>query len=399
MGPCRDLPAVPLEDETLPRSDLPVREYTTSSGATRYRATVDAGVHPDTGRRRQVTRVFATRREARSWVAATRTDVARGAYLARSTDTLDALCQRWLDGRRDVREITVQGYRYALVPARRRLGERRVQDLTVADLDGLAEWMRREGGRGGRPLSPRSVAATLGAVSQVLDLAMREELVARNVARMVKRPRQVRRDAARWDAAQAAAFRAHVLPDRLAAAWLLSLAGLRRSEVLGLRWEDVDLDAGTVRVERGRVSVTATTDAVDEPKSEQSRRVIPVGLIPGVVPALRTLRTRQSAERLARGTGYRSSGYVVVDERGRAPRPEWYSDRFSALCREADVPVIHLHATRHTAADTLLAAGVPAVDVAAWLGHTTEVLHDRYGRSTPGGIRAVGEALARAYGG
>lgn len=267
----------------------------------------------------------------------------------------------------------------------------------MADVDGLVAWMLSEGGQRGQGLSPRSVAATLGALAQVLDLAAREGLVPRNVARLVKRPRQVRHDAERWTAAQAATFRAHVLTDRLAAAWLLSLAGPRRSEVLGLRWEDVDLDAGTVRIERGRFAVTPTSAVLDEPKSEQSRRVVPVGLLPDVVPALRALKARQASERLALGSGYKGTGFVVVDETGRAPRPEWYSDRFRALCRAAEVPVIHLHATRHTLADTLLRAGMPAVDVAAWLGHTTEVLHERYGRATPGGIQAVGQALGRAY--
>ena len=88
---------------------------------------------------------------------------------------------------------------------------------------------------------------------------------------------------------------------------------------------------------------------------------------------------------------------MVVDEAGAPPRPETYSDRFRHLCREAGVPVIHLHATRHSLADLLLGLGMPAVDVAAWLGHTVEVLHERYGRATPGGIRAIGERLGGLY--
>lgn len=184
----------------------------------------------------------------------------------------------------------------------------------MTDVDGLVSWMLTEGGQRGQGLSPRSAAATLGALGLVLDLAAREGTITRNVARLVKRPRQRRTDPQRWTAAEAAQFRAHALTDRFAAAWLLSLAGLRRSEVLGLRWEDVDLDAGVVRIERGRVAVTPTTDAVDEPKSEQSRRVVPVGLLPGVVDALRAFRTVQARDRLAAGSAYRDSGYVVVDE-------------------------------------------------------------------------------------
>lgn len=379
------------------RGSEPIREVQTASGI-RYRAVVDTGQHPD-GKRRQVTRTFRTKRDARAWLAETRADVGRGTYVARDTTTVDALCSRWLDGRRDVREVTREGYRGMLAPARARLGHKRVQDLTVSDVDGLVTWMLAEGGQRGQGLSPRTAVGTLGTLAQVLDLAAHEGSVTRNVARLVKRPRRQTQDAQRWSAAQAAQFRAHALTDRLAAAWLLSLAGLRRSEVLGLRWEDVDLDAGLVRIERGRVAVTPTRDAVDEPKSKQSRRTIPVGLLPGVVDALRSLRARQAADRLAAGSAYGESGYVVVDEIGTPPRPEWYSDRFRRLCREAGVPVIRLHATRHTAADVLLHAGMPPLDVAAWLGHSVDVLHGTYARATPGGVAAVGQALAAAYGG
>lgn len=362
-----------------------------------YRVVADVGRSAE-GKRLQRTYTAPTRKAARDWLAETMADVKRGAFISRSSETVDALLTRWVEGRRDVRDVTRQGYRDVLVPARARLGGRRVQDVTVADVDALVAWMLRQGGQRAQGLSPRSVAATLGALSQALDLAEREGLVPRNVARIVKRPRQVRRDVDRWNAEQVRSFVKYVQDDPLAAAWLLSLTGLRRSEVLGLRWDDVDLEAGTVRVERGRVAVTPTVDIVDEPKSERSRRVVPVGMLPGVVSALRALRARQAAERLALGPAYRDTGFVVVNEAGIPPRPEWYSDRFRALGREAGLPPIHLHALRHSGESWLLSeAGLPAVDVAAMYGHTTEVLHDRYGRATPGGLAAVGAALARLY--
>jgi integrase len=121
------------------------------------------------------------------------------------------------------------------------------------------------------------------------------------------------------------------------------------------------------------------------------------GRRPCVVPARNALRVRQASERLALGSAYADAEYVVVDEQGKPPRPEWYSDRFRALCRETRVPTIRLHATRHTLADVLLNAGMPAVDVAAWLGHTTEVMHERYGRSAQGGVREVGTTLGAIY--
>lgn len=381
----------------MARSNEPIRKLYDDQGKVRgYRIVVDAGHGPD-GKRRQLTKTVKTRKDAVDWLATTRADLARGTFLAKDTETLDSLLDRWLNGRRDIRAVTVQGYRDNLVPARKRLGYKAVQQLTPADIDGLATWMLNEGGKHQQGLSPRSVTATLGALSQALDLAVREGIVSRNVSTFVKRPRQRTPDTARWSPDQVQQFREHVDGDRYEAPWLLSLAGLRRSEVLGLRWADVNLDTGEIRIEQGRVAVTPTTYAIDAPKSAQSRRVVPVGLMPGVAEALRSFKARQSSERLALGGAYADSGLVVVDEVGVPPRPEWYSDRFRKLCVSAGVPSIKLHALRHSVADFLLGLGMPAIDVAAWLGHTTEVLHERYGRATPGGVERVGNALGSMY--
>jgi len=381
------------------RQAEPIREITIpSTGQTRWRVIVDAGQHPD-GSRRQVTSTHNTMREARTALAKVRADVDRGAYVARDSQTLDQLAARWLDGRRDVRPVTVEGYRNVLAGARRRLGHKRVQALSLADVDGLVTWMLAEGGRRGQGLSVRSVSATLVALGQVLDLAVSEGLVARNVVRLVKRPRNgERRDPSRWSLAEVARFRAHALSDRYSAGWLLATCGLRRSEVLGLRWSDVDLDAGTVAVRQGRVAVTPTLDDTDAPKSAQSARTVPVGVIlPGAVDVLRSFRARQAAERLQLGVPWRPDGLVIVNEAGEPVRPEWFSDRFRALSREAGVPVIRLHATRHTMADALAAAGVPPVDAAALLGHTTAVYLATYARSQSDGMRSAAERLGAAF--
>lgn len=96
---------------------------------------------------------------------------------------------------------------------------------------------------------------------------------------------------ATWTPEQAATFRAHISSDRLAACWLLTLAGLRRSEVLGLRWADVDLDAGTITVAQGRVVVGGGT-VTGAPKSTRSARTLPMPR--DVLGALRAFKTRQA---------------------------------------------------------------------------------------------------------
>ena len=104
-------------------------------------------------------------------------------------------------------------------------------------------------------VSNRTVCAMLTVLSQALTTAMKRGLVARNVAQLVDRPAIEHREMSTWTPQQVERFRDHVRSDRLYACWLLTLAGWRRSEVLGLAWSAVDFDAGTVSVAQGHVIV------------------------------------------------------------------------------------------------------------------------------------------------
>jgi integrase len=192
-------------------------------------------------------------------------------------------------------------------------------------------------------------------LSSALDDAMREGLVARNVARLVKRPAVEHHEMATWTAEQAVRFREHVRGDQLAACWLLTLAGLRRSEVLGLRWSDVDLDGGTVTIAQGRVVAEGQGTITGDPKSKRSRRALPMPA--EVLAALRVFRLRQSEERLAIGSEYPDTGLVAVDVIGLPIRPETYSGEFMRHAKGAGVPLFRLHDVRHTAATMLLDRG------------------------------------------
>lgn len=175
---------------------------------------------------------------------------------------------------------------------------------------------------------------------------------------------------------------------------------MTRADVMGLRWEDVDLEAGTVTVRQGRVQLHqgGQTSVVDAPKSLARRRTIPVEVIhPGTVALLRTLRAQQAEERLVAGRAWHNTGLVVVNALGQPLLPERYSDLFAALCRQAGVPVIRLHSVQHSLAFWLHQLGVAPADAAALLGHTIEVHLSTYlPDSGSSGIAAAASALARA---
>lgn len=395
--------------DTCPRVDEPIRQIKSARGI-RWRVVLDA-TPPGAVKRRQVTRTCATLAEARAVVEEIRAEVLhQGQFVPAKVETLAALCERWLASRVDIRAITVEGYRGSLAPVVRYLGHREVPSLTTADMRDLVTWLSASGGRPtalapeGRSLAPRSVRAALVALKQALDLAMSDGAVTVNVTQGVKLPRQGRKvgtDLQHWQPDALRAFREHADSDPLAGAWRLTLSGLTRADVLGLRWTDVDLDAGTIQVAQGRVQLHdgGQRSAVDEPKSEQRRRTVPVEVLhPGSMPLLRTLKAAQAADRLAAGGAYTESGLVVVDALGHGVRPEGYSDQFRRLCVAAGVPLIRLHSVRHSLAFGLHQAGVSAADSAALLGHTVEVFLSTYlPDSGSAGIASAAAALGRAW--
>lgn len=405
----RDGQAVGVTCPECPRWDEPIRRLVVPDGSVKFRAVVDA-TPAGAPRRRQATRTLPSLDAARAFVAEVRAEVAAsGGFADAGSETVAALCARWLRSRRGVREVTAEGYRHQLAASLRWLGPRPITSVTPADVSTLVEWLGTEGGQWGHGLGPRGIRAALGRLAQAFDIAVREGTLRRNVFRDAERPRMrkpVGTDVEHWpttgrlDTARCEyrdRFREVSDTDPLAGAWRLSLAGMTRADVLGLRWSDVDLDAGTVTVRQGRVEVTGGT-TTDDPKSAQRRRTVPVEqVLPGTVRLLRAMRAAQAADRLAAGESWQDSGLVVVDALGRGLSPAIYSRRFPALCREAGVPVIRLHSLRHTLAFYLHALGVAPADAAAILGHTLAVHLATYmPHAGASGIAAAAAALGAA---
>jgi len=385
--------------EDCPRADEPIRRLVTATGV-RYRAVVDAtprGAHE----RKQATRTLPSLPAAREWVAEVRETVSRDGAFMRSSDTATVreLADRWLASRLGIRRVTVDGYVTALRAPLAFLGSRRVSDVRKSDVQQMIAWAYREGSVRGGPLSPRTVQYGVVALAQAFDMALSDGLVSANPVRAVRRsdlPRQreaVGRALQHWQPADLVRFREAADGDRLAAAFRLSLSGLTRADVHGLRWSDVSLDAGTVTIRQGRVALNDGETVTDAPKSAQRRRTVPVEQMwPGTVALLRGMRAAQAADRLAAGTAWVDSGLVVVDALGRPEHPGHYSAAFRRVAAEAGLPPIRLHALRHSLAFWLHSLGIPPADCAALLGHRVDVFLSTY--LPEGGDTGVNNAAA-----
>lgn len=348
-----------------PRPGEPITLVITKSGRARYRTVL--GYAPPGEPRQQRRRTFNTLSAARAHVAEVKAKRAQGVLPTRDRQTFDRLADEYLAERSPrVRAVTLHGYRDRLAYARKAFGRRPVGSVTTTDVEEMARRMAAAG------LSRRTVAATLTVTRAVLDRAVRLGAAVRNVADGVEAlgagPK--RRTALTLDEYRsvAAASRAHPW----AAAWSLTLAGMRRSEVLGLRWQDVDLAAPAVRVRHGR---TGDGPELTPPKTARGVRTVP--LTPEQVVSFRALRTRMAENLGIIAVG--PNAFVLVDEAGRPLRRERYSDEWIRLCHSAGIRRrVLLHEARHTAVTVLRASGQQDRIVAAVMGHDETVMRRTY---------------------
>ena len=354
-----------------------------------------------TGRRRQLSKGgFRTKREAQAALNEAMAALRAGTFVESSRLTLGAfLTEQWLPTvRAAVRPTTWTTYRiYAEAQVLPTLGNVPLQALTAAHLNrlyaDLAEHGRRDG-RGG--LKPKSVRHVHVLLHKALSDAVRWGLLARNVADAADPPRVPRRERAVWSAEELRAFLEATSGDRLAAMWLLfATTGMRRSELLGLPWRAVDLEAtpGRLAVVQVVVVIDRQPVVVAEAKTATSRRQL--ALDPFTAVALKAHRVRQLEERLAWGPAWTDTGLVFTREDGQVLHPEHVTKRFARLVRDASLPPITLHGVRHSYATAALAAGEPLKVVSERLGHaSTSITANLYQHVLPSMDERTANAVA-----
>lgn len=351
-----------------------MRGYVTKKG-NRYYAVIYDGVDPTTGK------------EKRRWIkAGTRkgdaekivTDMVKrrqqGETVSVDKTTLGVyLVERWLPIQQSkVRTSTWDSYRRNIdlhvLPA---LGNCPLDKLTADDLDLLYARLLKKGRKGrNRPggLAPKTVRNIHLVLNKALADAHRKGMVTRNVATMADPPSVTARRSGgikAWDAVQLRTFLKATASIRLYPAFRLgSHTGMRRGEILGLRWGDLDLDSGRLAVRQALVSVAYEVH-ISDVKTSAGRRTI--DLDGGTVAVLEVWRTTRTTE--AGGLAPQDSDHVFTKPDGDWLHPDLFSQTFDRAVAKLAVPKISLHDLRHTHATLLLRAGVPVKVVSERLGH------------------------------
>ena len=255
------------------------------------------------------------------------------------------------------------------------IGSIPLADLTSLDLQRFYKHLL-DGGRVDRVeakkkpkgLAPKTVRNIHQMIGSAYNLAIEQKLVSKNPTQGCALPKVEHKEMKTLTADQLSAFFREARDSGVYELYYLDLAtGLRRGELLGLKWTDVDLDRGILKIQR---AISRQNGKVVEAplKTKNAYRTLP--LSDSLRRYLTDLRRRQKENRRKYGKAYHQSDYVCVHEDGTPLRPDYISREFGRVCRRAGLPCIRFHDLRHSVATLLLQQGFSLKQIQEWLGHS-----------------------------
>lgn len=307
-----------------------------------------------------------------------------------SNATVAEYVRQWLDSAHAQSPKTIERYgQLAEKQIITHIGAEKLQKLTSRQVKDWHKTLLDDG------LSPRTIGHAHRLLQLVLACAIKDGLLARNVATVHRPPQVEETELEILEPDQVANITAKLDGHSLFPIVALAInTGMRRGELLGLQWGDVDLDGGTLRVERS-VEETKAGLRLKSPKTKRGRRNIT--LPAETVSMLRAHKIEQMRLRLVLGAGNITSETLVFsDVNGGLIRPRNLTKSWSRVCAYKKLPSVSFHSLRHTHASILIRAGVDILTISRRLGHSKpSVTLDVYGHLIEGADKAAAEAISR----
>ncbi len=355
----------------------------TKRGERSFRIKVELSRDPETGKRRYHLetlkglpdeKIGDVRARAKARLVELLHDMQQGAYVQRSTATVEEYMRAWLDEPVGLNPKTIARYKqiaeHQIYP---HLGNVELQKLSESMLQTWHGTLLARGGTTGKPLSPQTVKHAHRLLHTALARALLGKLVLRNVASAVNPPKVPRKEAASLTAEQIGELLDGIQDHRLYTPAVIALGtGLRRGELLALRWQDVDLEKGYLQV--GRSLGEAEGELYfKEPKSDAGHRSL--SLAPFVIDALRDHRKQQLELRLQLGVGKMPPGALLFSTIDGDPvRPDKLSRDWANLVRARKLPKISFQGLRHSNVSMLIDGGLDVYQVSRRIGHSNASL-------------------------
>ena len=332
----------------------------------RYRVCFDYGVDRN-GRRVRKYRTFDTKRDATRAFNEHKVKMDKGTQIMPSEYTFAQWLDYWYKDiiLPQIEETTAYGYRGMIENyLKPQLGEIRLQKLTARDIQQYYTWLMGE-----KELSPNTVIKHHNLLTNTLNAAERQEYITKNPMRAVSPPKKRQREAKFYTPEQLGILLDKAVGTRLELpVFICAYLGLRRGELCGLRWSDVDLEHQTITIENTRTQA-GKKEIEKGTKTASSTRTL---YLPDTLcDMLKAAKEHQQACRAEYKNAYDDNDYVVVMEDGRPFRPNYLSELFGKFLADNDLPKIVLHELRHTFASLSNQAGIPAYNIGKALGHST----------------------------
>lgn len=340
-----------------------------------------------------------TKKEAERQLRATLTEIDAGTFVEPTEMRVREYLEYWLTNcaALRLRPQSLLNYRRMLeLYVNPYLGDIKLRALTPVHVQSHYAYLLEDGAlshEGG--LGPGTVRHIHRVFHAALEWAARKRLIAANPADKPDLP--------------AADFEPEVILDQAGAGRLLAaldgtrlgeivraalLTGCRRGEVLAWKWEDVDFEAGVIRVRRS-LTVSPAGPMLGEPKTKAGKRQIMIG--PTLEALLRSIRRRQAEEKLRLGPTYQNEGWVFAREDGSRPSPGAVSEMFRRFVAKSEFRGLRFHDLRHACASALQDAGEPNPEIARWMGWSSEKMIPTYAHPLRQG-RTVVATLEEAFG-
>ena len=340
--------------------------YKRASG--RYTVRVD--LETDGRRRRLNLGTFATRKEAERAERETLLARDHGTALAASRTTMADLFEKFMLARvNEHSPTTIYGYRAAWKRCAP-IAKIAVEKLRPTHLATLYEKLAASGRNDGAPLSPKSLGHTAALVKALLRWAVDLEIVTRNVATVAatKPPRGPQKRVKAYDGAEATRLVSEASETRYGPLVVVAFTtGLRRGELAGLKWSDIDFERGTATIARAVVKLPHG-EAIVKPTKTGS--IATIALSRSATDALRRQRALQVKERLLAGELFDDQGFVFASEVGGVPSPGAISHAVRRIAARAGTSVRGVHAMRHSTASWMLREGADVRTVQAVMRHS-----------------------------
>ena len=338
----------------------------------KYRVCFDYGIDREGNRVRKY-RTFDTKRDATRAFNEHKVKMDKGTQIMPSEYTFAQWLDYWYKDiiLPQIEETTAYGYRGMIENyLKPQLGEIRLQKLTARDIQQYYTWLMGE-----KELSPNTVIKHHNLLTNTLNAAERQEYITKNPMRAVSPPKKRQREAKFYTPEQLGILLDKAVGTRLELpVFICAYLGLRRGELCGLRWSDVDLEHQIITIENTRTQA-GKKEIEKGTKTASSTRTL---YLPDTLcDMLKAAREHQQACRAEYKNAYDDNDYVVVMEDGRPFRPNYLSELFGKFLADNDLPKIVLHELRHTFASLSNQAGIPAYNIGKALGHSTPATTQR----------------------